>query len=99
MGLRKLPGGVSLFFRAVFVRIVADDVDDVADGLLAGCIYENTPIIEHATARLTPTGSPQTERWLKIGGVYLASSWINKFEGEFADKISNRLAKRIKKAL
>ena len=74
MGLRKLPGGVSFFFRAIFVRIAADDVDDVADGLLAGCIYENTPIIEHATAGLAPTGSLQIERCLKIGSVYSAPS-------------------------
>ena len=90
MGLRKLPGGVSFFFRAVLVRIAADDVDDVADGLLAGCIYENTPMIEHATAGLTPTGSPQTERWLKIEGVYLAPSWIDKLEEEFANKCFRR---------
>ena len=58
MGFRKLPGGVSLFFQAVFVRIAADDMDNIADGSLAGCIYEKTPIIEHATTGLAPTGSP-----------------------------------------
>ena len=57
MGLRKLPGGVSLLFQAGFVGIVADDVDDIADDLLAGCIYENAPIIEHATTGLAPTDS------------------------------------------
>ena len=41
MGFRKVPGGVSLFFQAVIVRIAADDVDDVADVILAGCIYES----------------------------------------------------------
>lgn len=57
MGLRKLPGGVSFFFRAVLVRIAADDVDDIADDLLAGCIYENAPRIKHVTTRLAPTDS------------------------------------------
>ena len=58
MGFRKLPGGVSFFFQAVFVRIAADNVDDIADDFLAGCIYENAPLIEHATSGLAPTGSP-----------------------------------------
>ena len=57
MGFRKLPGGVSLVFQAVFVRITADDVDDIADDILAGCTYENEPVIEHATTGLEPTGS------------------------------------------
>ncbi len=58
MGFRKLPGGVSLFPQAEFVRNAADDVDDTADDFPAGCIYESAPLIEHATTELAPTGSP-----------------------------------------
>lgn len=71
MGFRKLPGGVSLFFHAVFVRIAVDDLDDVADNTPAGCIYENTPMIEHTTNEPAHAGAPRIEISLKTGGVHI----------------------------
>lgn len=47
MGFGKLPRVVSLFLQDVFLRIAADDVDDIAEIIPAGCIYENTPMLEH----------------------------------------------------
>ena len=65
MGFGKLPGGI--------VRIAADDVDDIADNIPAGCIYENTPMLEHATNEPAAAGAPQVERSLKAGGVRIMS--------------------------
>lgn len=77
MGFRRPPGEVSLFFQAVFVRIAADDLDAVADNTPAGCIYERTPPIEHATNEPAHAGAPRIER---------STTWMNSFEEKIHPK-------------
>ena len=76
-GFGKLSGGVSLFFQAVYVRLATDDLDDIVDNTPAGCIYEDTPVIDHATDEHATASAPQIERSLKIGGLrIMIRGWI-----------------------
>ena len=74
VGFMKLLGGVSLLFQAVFVRIAANDLDAVADNTPARCIYENTPMIEHATNEPAHAGAPRIDIYLKTGSVHIIAS-------------------------